>query len=272
MVRGSVALLIALAAAPAWADASHTEPSLQAIEEGFGARSHAETVRLLTSWLDTHPSDPEAPRAATWAGHLLRQDDDFPAARRAYGRAIGMGGSWSFRAYAALGDLELEDRRYGAAIAAYEGASASPEAYWAGYGRESLERARGARREAFAAGGCAAAIAFETALFGMVAWRRKGRAAFWPLPWEIKFYLPFAIVMTLASWSVQPAKRAAIRGVCWGGLWVVAGFAVHARATTLTPSKRLFGSLLAMASAAALVYASLVAFGLAGTLGHWGED
>jgi hypothetical protein len=270
MVRGSLALIVALVVTRAWADAGGGE--LSAIENGFGTRPRAETIRLLESWLDSHPSDPEAARAATWQGHLLRQSDDLPAARRAYGRAITTGGVWSFRAYAALGDLELfDDHRYTAAIAAYEGASSSPESYWAGYGRESLARARTARREAFAARGCAAAIALQTLVFGITAWRRRGRAAFWPLPWEIKFYLPFAVVMTLAASSIQPSKRAAIRAVCWGGLAVVAGFAVHSRTATLTPAKRVVGALLVLASAAALVYASLVAFGLAGTLGTWSE-
>jgi hypothetical protein len=272
MVRGSVALVVALAVVPAWAEAGGGEPSLQVIEDGFGGRSHAETVRLLESWLDAHAGDPDTARAATWAGHLLRQDDHLPAARRAYQRAIAQGGIWSFRAYSALGDLELDDRRFTAAIAAYEGASASPESYWANYARDSIVKAEGARREAYAARGCVAALSLETALFGIVAWRRKGKTAFWPLPWEIKFYFPFAVVMTLAAWSIQPAKRSAIRAVCWGGLALIGGFAVYSRAASLTPAKRLLGSLLAMASAAALVYASLVAFGLAGTLGNWGDD
>jgi tetratricopeptide (TPR) repeat protein len=275
MVRGSLALLVALAFAPAPTALGDAEPrsdaQLQAIEDGFGSRTRAETIRLLESWLDAHPHDPDLARAATWAGHLHRQVEEASAARRAYERAIATGGVWSFRAYAALGDLELDERRYTAAIAAYEGASSSPEAYWAGYGRAARVRAEGARRQAFTATGLAAALTLQTVLFALAAWRRRGRAAFWPLPWEIKFYLPFAVVMSLAASSIQPAKRGAIRTVCWAGLAVVAGFAAYSRASTPTRAKRIVGALLVAASAAALVYASLFAFGLVDTLGHWDD-
>jgi hypothetical protein len=274
MVRGTLALAAALAVGTAWADAGSADDaarSLQTIEDGFGARPRAETIRLLESWIVEHPTDPDFARASTWAGHLYRQAEEAPAARRAYGRATATKGIWAFRAYAALGDLEFDEHRYTAAIAAYEGATLSPEEYWSGYGRAAVVKAEGARREAYAASGFAAALSLQTLFFGIAAWRRRGRAAFWPPPWEIKFYLPFAVVMSLATWSIQPAKRAAIRAVCWGGLAVVAGFAAYSRAASPTPAKRIIGAVLAVASAAALVYASLVAFGLLASIGHFDE-
>jgi hypothetical protein len=287
MVRAALILLLALAAPPVWAHAGEADPanpaapsstvtgrevpSLQAIEDGLGRRTRLETIHLIEAWVDAHPGDPDVPKAVTWAGHLLLQIKDVPAARRTYGRAIAMGGIWSFRASAALGDMEMLERHYTAAIAAYEAASSSPEEGWASYGREGAATARVARREAYTATGFAAALSLQTAFLAIAAWRRRGWAAFWPLPWELKFYLPFAVLMSLATASILPSKRGTIRTVCWGGLGVIGGYAVYFRTATITPGKRIIGSLLAIASAAALIYASLVAFGLLGTIGAGGE-
>jgi hypothetical protein len=287
MVRGALIVFLALAAAPARANAEEAAPrasavaistpvdestnSLQAIEDGLGRRTRMETVRLVEGWIGAHPGDPEVARAMTWEGHLQLQIPDVPAARRAYGRAIAMGGIWSFRAYAALGDLEMLERNYAGAISAYEGASASPENAWASYGQEGIVAARVAQREAWTAVGAAGALSLQTILCGLAAWRRRGWSAFWPLPWEIKFYLPFAIVMSLAASSILPTKRATIRMVCWGGLAVISGHAVYFRATPPTRWNRAVGSFLAILSAVALVYAALVANGLLGTIGAGGE-
>ena len=289
MVRGALIafLAMALAAAPARVSAEEPPPrvpsvatstpvdetatSLQAIEDGLARRTRIATVRLIEAWIGAHPGDADVARATTWEGHLQLQIPDVPAARRAYGRAIAMGGIWSFRAYAALGDLEILERRYAAAIAAYEGASASPENTWATYGQEAIVTARVAQREAWSAVGAAGALSLQTILGGFAAWRRRGWAALWPLPWEIKVYLPFAIVMSLAATSILPTKRATIRMVCWGGLAVISGYAVYFRAASPRPWERVAGAVLAILSAAALVYAALVANGLFGTIGAGGE-
>ena len=233
-----------------------------AIVSSANAGNRDQSVARMREWVDAHPGDPQAARGLLWMARLRRDDRRIGDARLLLARAEreAGGSEWALHAAQGLADIDVEQRRYGAAIARYQVLANRPEKLWSYVGVSGLAHARGERTRFFILLGLAAAMA---ALF-LLRMARAGLARFWPPPRELVWMAPILAILLFAATAQEPPEAHAVTALALGLAALLWESGAWSRAR---PSPRpLLRASLDVAQAVALLYCVVVWNGLWGKL------
>lgn len=180
----------------------------------YPERPPAETFAQVARLID-QGEFPGRDRAEYWIGSARLASGDRDGARQWFARLERdyPASVWTQRSWLGLGDAVAQEGRYGTALAWYARAQGATEPAVRELGRIAASQAvilRGRQRWAF---GCAA-FACAVALWLLLGARR---AAFLPLPAELRILWPVLAVLALLSSRVDAAPRAAILTLCAAG-------------------------------------------------------
>ena len=231
----------------------------QAILRDFAHRPD-EALRRMARLVDDHPSFPERSEAGLWLGHRALGRGDVATAERWFTTVEGWGGERRTliaarrgRAAAAHrgGRLREAERRY-RDLAAEASASDGEGA------REGLRTARLAVARYVAAW---IAVACLLLLLGAGLWR--ARRALFPLPAEVRYYLPVALLLTVAAATEDRAITGAVAAIAVGGALITWSTAAGSRrAPARSAAAIVRRAMVPVVAVLALVYAAVYFHGL----------
>lgn len=235
------------------------DPGFDRIVARVGQQSHDVSCAQMKAWVDQHPKDPNAGRGLVWMAELRLIDHHTDLAMPLLERAAHgyPDTEWGHQAEKSLADLLVGGHHYAAAIAIYEKLSKLPTDYWQYVGRMAAASAREQRTrwEIF--------LALVAALLAGIGYRiARARRQLWPLPDEVIYALPIALVMLAAAWAQSPEEAHAVVSVALGGMLLLYAHGVHLRSVELSWRTRLVESVVGLGEAAALLYCAVVANGL----------
>lgn len=220
----------------------------------------------IQAWVDAHPGDPESGRALVWMAQRELSAGRAGRARLLFERAERehRGSGWELAASKGLADLALRARRYGEAIARYEGLAASRDDYYRFLGESGAVEARATRSRDLLAAGLALLVSTLASARLALAWR--SRRTLRPVPEEVFYGAPVAGALLLAALAQPAAEGRAVAALALGGLLLLWANASYFRVRPPRGFSLALEGVLSVAQAGALLYCAVVANGLWGRL------
>ena len=224
-------------------------------------RSHDASCALMAAWVESHPGDPRAARGLVWMAQLRIADQRRDLAQPLFQRVQRdyPGTEWAQHSIKGLADLDVEARRYGAAIAKYESLAHSDSPFFQYVGSMAAEHARQLRLRFRSTLGLLASL---LRLGGLRLGRLGSWRPLWPPPVEVIYPLPLLLLTAVASLG-QPAQEGhSVLILAFGAaalLWVNGAYL---RARPPTGAWRIVHGALGLGQAAALLYLAVVLSGL----------
>ena len=235
------------------------EPSFEQIAGSVREGHQVEAIAQMQSWVDAHPSDPNAGRGLVWISQLWLTEGKPERAVVLLERAVRdyPGTEWESAAQLKLADLAVRSHRYGVALPLYEKLAVSPLEYYAYLGKTGAEHTRDERSRFWLllalSGGLVMVFAVRLRLGGL-----------WPLPEEVYYAFPIAVMMGLAALAQPEDEARAVGTLAACGVALVWANATYFRRSPPGRWGYLREGLFALVQAAAVLYCAIVANGLWG--------
>lgn len=246
-----LAILLALSLA--------ADPTFEQIAGSVSEGRQPQAIAKMQKWVDAHPTDPNAGRGLVWMSQLLLSGGDTKQAVVLLERAVRdyPNTEWRSAAQLKLADLAVRSHRYGDALPRYEELAASPLEYYSYLGKIGLDHTRDERARFWLL------LALGAGLLGVFVVRLR-IGGIWPLPEELYYALPIAIMMGLAAIAQPEGEGRAVVTLAACGVALVWANAAYFRRIPPQRWGYLREGVFALAQAGAMLYCALVANGLWG--------
>lgn len=189
----------------------------QDILRSYATRPRADSVARMERLIAAHPDFAHADRARLWLAESALQADDPAAAERHYREVEEHAPSTATAHEATLGRAAalLAQGRPLAARDLYQALLRAPESTTRAAAGRGLDTAE---QQLLRQAGFIAALLYLLGYLGAQLWTARG--GLWPLPLELKFYLPVAGLFLLAALSARDSVLPALALIACGGALV----------------------------------------------------
>jgi hypothetical protein len=249
--------VLAMLAASALADAALADSNIDEAMRQATQVSPAEGRAQIDAWVAAHAGSPSVPLARYWQAQSFVRESRYDDADRVLAEIESAPTDIHWDARLMRADLQLAQRHWSKAEAAYRAVGAPGGSRWEYEANARGEIARSSARREEAVWVTLAAI-LALALYRGVSLRR----ALWPPPEELVFAAPLLAVLAIAAVPRVPEERFAVLAVALGAVPLLWVHGAYLRAHPLRPLRRVGEAVLGIAQAAGVVFCAVVVSGL----------
>jgi hypothetical protein len=245
--------VLAMLAASALADADNIDDAMRQATQVSPAEGRAQ----IDAWIAAHAGSPSVPLARYWQAQSFVRESRYDDADRVLAGIESAPTDIHWDARLMRADLQLAQRHWSKAEAAYRAIGAPAGSRWEYEANARGEIAQSSGRREQGVWVTLAAI-LALALYRAASLRR----ALWPPPEELVFAAPLLVVLAIAAVPRVPEERFAVLAVALGAaplLWI---HGAYLRARPLRPLRRLGEAALGIVQAAGVVFCAVVVSGL----------